>query len=83
MSAVQVATLGDISAQKILPRLRLRLRLHPEGRHVLSRRPVVDDSAVPLEKLRSLPSNTFGHAYARFMDEHSYRSSERPTVKYG
>ena len=35
-----------------------------------------------IDELLTLPDETFGHEYARFMSDHGYTADERPLVKY-
>lgn len=38
--------------------------------------------SVNLDELLSLPSNTFGHQYARFMQSHGFAPEERQPVRF-
>lgn len=49
--------------------LRALMKSHPEGRKILEEEPIINSSTVDFEALRKLPSNTFGNAYMKYMDE--------------
>jgi ubiquinone biosynthesis protein COQ4 len=53
------------------PRLHLllaQLRARPEGRALLAKRPSIDSKSVDLARLRALPPDTLGGAYARMLE---------------
>eukprot|EP00210_Caulerpa_lentillifera_P007852 g7494.t1 len=69
-------TLGAVAFRRVHE----SLSRSPEGLRILTDRPIITDST--LEQCRKLQSGTFGAAYARFMDERSFRPSDRPPVRF-
>lgn len=77
-----VAGLGDVTASKSLERMCEKIKSTATGRTILERRPLVSTDSIDFNKLRSLESHTFGFAYAKFMDKHSYSPDERAVVRF-
>lgn len=77
-----VAALGDATGHFALKRLKKTMSLYPEGREILQERPLMRSSDVDIEYLRSLQPGTFGEAYTKFMDAHSFSMDERSPVRF-
>lgn len=54
----------------------------PVGREILAARPDIKEETVRPELLRALPGESFGRAYASFMDHHGYSPDERAPVRF-
>ncbi|HKP61881.1 MAG TPA: Coq4 family protein [Polyangiales bacterium] len=61
----QVFYLAIALDRDTLPRLLSRMQEHPAGRELLHARPAIDSHSVDYSRLRSLPADTLGGAYAR------------------
>ena len=46
----------------------------------MSERPVVDSGTINGDELRQLESNTFGHAYGRFLERYGFDPDDRTPV---
>jgi len=77
-----VAAVGDVSSSYQLRSLHEMMCSTESGQRVLRERPVLHDQRFDLEALRGLAPNTFGHAYAKFMQNHHFDPSSRPNVRY-
>ncbi|KAK2076314.1 hypothetical protein QBZ16_000838 [Prototheca wickerhamii] len=71
-----VATVGETSAGPALAAIKRRMLRDPEGRRVLEDRPRVREDL--LASARRAPPNSFGAAYAAFMDGRGFSPDERP-----
>ncbi|MCA9518327.1 MAG: hypothetical protein KC635_25505 [Myxococcales bacterium] len=65
----QVFVLGLVLNRRRFPELLARFAVEPEGAWLLYHRPAIDRESVDWERLRALPADTLGGAYARFLDE--------------
>lgn len=63
-----VAACGETTAGPTLVKLRDTMLESPEGRRILKEMPRINSQTLDWEKLRSLPENTFGRAYVRWLD---------------
>jgi ubiquinone biosynthesis protein COQ4 len=77
-----VAALGETTGLGALKRMRNEMLQDPIGRRILRERPIVHTTTIDFEKLRDLPSNTFGHQYAQFMHKHDISADTRLDIKY-
>lgn len=77
-----VAALGETTGRVALTNLRDLMCSDPTGRRILAERPLIDHDVVERCKLASLPPDTFGGAYARFMSKHGYDPDERDAVRF-
>eukprot|EP00117_Sycon_ciliatum_P022125 scpid86842/ scgid2598/ Ubiquinone biosynthesis protein COQ4 homolog, mitochondrial; Coenzyme Q biosynthesis protein 4 homolog len=77
-----VAALGETTGLPALRAMLRRMRCDSVGQEILRIKPVVNTKTVDMDRLRQLPPDTFGYAYAQFMDSHGYSPDERPPVKY-
>ncbi|CDW74322.1 ubiquinone biosynthesis protein coq4 mitochondrial [Stylonychia lemnae] len=56
--------------------------MDPEGSLILQEKPRVNNQTWNKAKLLSLPHNTFGYQFAKWMKEKDFQSDERPVAKY-
>lgn len=64
-----VATFGETTGHFALEKMYRKMLNHPEGLQILQERPRINSSTVNIDKLASLPENTFGYAYYRFLKD--------------
>jgi len=77
-----VATFGETTGHFALKTMHAKMAADPVGRQILADKPRIRSSSVDVEYLSSLPENTFGHAYAKFLAERGFSPDERPDVHY-
>ena len=77
-----VATFGETTGHLALKTMREKMASDPVGRRILAEKPRIRSSSVDVDYLASLPENTFGHAYAKFLAERGFSPDERPEVQY-
>lgn len=77
-----VAALGETTSYKVLRKLQLSMLNDPVGRQILEEKPIVDSETCVIKDLLLLPKNTFGYAYANFMDSNGLSSDTRSFVHY-
>lgn len=53
-----------------LRQIHAKMCADPVGTRILMDKPVIRSEQIDLEKLRALPEDSFGFAYAKFMDSH-------------
>eukprot|EP01006_Ploeotia_vitrea_P051855 TRINITY_DN67609_c0_g1_i7.p1 TRINITY_DN67609_c0_g1~~TRINITY_DN67609_c0_g1_i7.p1 ORF type:complete len:232 (-),score=24.84 TRINITY_DN67609_c0_g1_i7:485-1180(-) len=81
--ADMVATLGDTTGHFALQSMRERMKSDATGRRILLERP--DLIANPLNTatlLADYPAGTLGHQFGLYMQEHGFKSEERPVVRF-
>ncbi|CAJ0595443.1 unnamed protein product [Cylicocyclus nassatus] len=78
-----VAAMGEATAfESVLERIRQRMASDVLGARLLEERPRVTNVTVNREYLNSLPDNTFGKAYAKFLDGLHTSPDARPPVRF-
>lgn len=77
-----VATFGETTGYFALKTMREKMAADPVGRQILAEKPRIRSSTVDLEYLASLPKNTFGFVYSRFLSTRGFSPDERPDVRY-
>ncbi|KAF2797744.1 ubiquinone biosynthesis protein coq4, mitochondrial [Melanomma pulvis-pyrius CBS 109.77] len=78
-----IAAFGEATAQPyFIDTLRNRMLLHPTGRRILRDRPRLTSTSLDIPRLRSLPSNTLGYAYAAWLDAEGVSPDTRAHVRY-
>ena len=78
-----VAGFGDVLMSKSgLQELKMKMKQTTEGARILKEKPLITEESLDMERLRSLPEDTLGHNYAKFMDQHGFNADERSKVKY-
>lgn len=76
-----VALLAEGLSFGILPVLRDKMLQSTTGRQILKERPLVSSKTVSFEQLKTLPENTFGHSYVKFMEKHKISPDTRAPVE--
>ena len=77
-----IATVGETSGELPLRLLRNRLAQSEDGQRLLRERPLISSQTVDFAALESLPENTFGNQYARWMAHRGYSPDERTEVRF-
>lgn len=78
-----IASLGEATAKPyFISRLRNAMLKDPSGRRILRDKPRITSASMSLEKLRKLPSNTVGYAYAAWLDREGVTPDTRDSVRY-
>lgn len=77
-----VAACGETTAGFTLINLRDAMLNSPEGRRILKDRPRVNTNTLNVERLKSLPDNTFGRAYTRWLEACKINPDSREPVHY-
>jgi len=64
-----IAALGEATASPFfIDKLRDTMLLDPTGRRILREKPRITSTTLDIEKLRSMPDNTLGREYARWLE---------------
>jgi ubiquinone biosynthesis protein COQ4 len=78
-----VATLGETTATPyFIYRLRDAMLADATGRRILRDRPRITSATLSLERLRALPANTVGRAYAAWLDREGVSPDTREPVRF-
>ncbi|KAL8696008.1 MAG: hypothetical protein Q9224_003022 [Gallowayella concinna] len=78
-----IATLGETTATPFfIYRLRDAMLSSPTGRRVLHDRPRITSQTMSLQRLRALPENSVGRAYASWLDQEGVSPDSRDEVRY-
>ncbi|EUC47898.1 hypothetical protein COCMIDRAFT_3203 [Bipolaris oryzae ATCC 44560] len=78
-----IASFGEATAQPyFIYKLRDRMLLHPTGRRILRDRPRLTSTSLDIPRLRKLPQNTLGYAYAAWLDREGVSPDTRAPVQY-
>ncbi|KAF2467179.1 ubiquinone biosynthesis protein coq4, mitochondrial [Lindgomyces ingoldianus] len=78
-----IAAFGEATAQPFfINALRNRMLSHPTGRRILRDRPRLTSTSLDIPRLRSLPPNTLGFAYASWLDREGVSPDTRAHVRY-
>uniref|UniRef100_UPI00358E94F2 ubiquinone biosynthesis protein COQ4 homolog, mitochondrial-like n=1 Tax=Myxine glutinosa TaxID=7769 RepID=UPI00358E94F2 len=77
-----VAVLGEVTGKSALSRLHQKMLRDPEGCLILQERPRIHSSMLDLPRLRSLPPDTFGYVYTRFLDNNHVTPDSRAHVRF-
>ncbi|XP_010270747.1 PREDICTED: ubiquinone biosynthesis protein COQ4 homolog, mitochondrial-like [Nelumbo nucifera] len=75
-----IAALGETTGKPTFERVLERMKMSPEGRAVLLEHPRVLSANVG--NAWDLPENTFGAAYAKFMESRNFSPDDRPPVRF-
>ena len=67
-----VAALGETTGTPALRQLHARMSTNEVGRRILAERPRITEDSLDLAHLRTLSPDTFGRAYANYLDEHEF-----------
>lgn len=78
-----VAALGEsLFPEPALRNIQLQMLNDPTGQRILKEKPIIDGNILNLDKLLTLPEDTFGYTYASFMRKHEITSDTRDPVHY-
>ena len=77
-----VATFGETTALPALKWIRNRMAESEEGQEVLAEKPRINSKTIDIGHLRSLPEETFGRHYVRFLDYNRVTPDSRLPVRY-
>uniref|UniRef100_A0A183F2N0 Ubiquinone biosynthesis protein COQ4 homolog, mitochondrial n=1 Tax=Heligmosomoides polygyrus TaxID=6339 RepID=A0A183F2N0_HELPZ len=78
-----VAAMGEATAlESVLENIRQRMDSDVVGARLLRERPRVSNATVDVKYLESLPENTFGNRYAKFLSGLKTSPDARPPVKF-
>jgi ubiquinone biosynthesis protein COQ4 len=77
-----IATFGEISAGPVLRSLHTKMMNDPEAARILKSKPRINSRTVDLKWLSTLPENTFGAAYARFLKKNNVTPDSRLPVRF-
>uniref|UniRef100_A0A8C4XKK8 Ubiquinone biosynthesis protein COQ4 homolog, mitochondrial n=1 Tax=Falco tinnunculus TaxID=100819 RepID=A0A8C4XKK8_FALTI len=77
-----VAVLGETTGCFALPKLRDKMKQHPEGYRILQERPRIRLSTLNMAKLRGLPDGSLGREYVRFLEDNKVSPDTRMPAKF-
>ncbi|KAJ5632926.1 hypothetical protein N7490_009265 [Penicillium lividum] len=78
-----IAALGEATATPyFIYRLRNAMLSDPTGRRILRDRPRITSNTLQLSKLRTLPENSVGRTYAKWLDREGVSPDTRDQVQY-
>ncbi|CCI45058.1 hypothetical protein ABG067_004275 [Albugo candida] len=80
--ADMLANLGELTGTSALRSIHAQMCSNSTGVQILYDRPRIRSDAINKSALRSLPSDTFGYAYARFMDSNGFEADGRSYVQF-
>ena len=76
-----IAALGEATASPFfIDKLRDTMLSDPTGRRILREKPRITSSTLDIEKLRSMPDNTLGREYARWLEIEGVSPDTRAAV---
>ncbi|XP_053956643.1 ubiquinone biosynthesis protein COQ4 homolog, mitochondrial [Anastrepha ludens] len=77
-----IAALGETTGEAALLNILQSMQATAEGKRILQQKPRINTRTVDIERLRSLPDNTFGRAYAKFLDDNKVTPDSRMEVRF-
>ncbi|KAL9124632.1 MAG: hypothetical protein Q9217_006052 [Psora testacea] len=77
-----VAALGEVTAGPLIRSLRDTMLLDETGRRILRDRPRLTSKTMPVKELRTLPENTVGQVYAKWLEDYRMSPDGRDSVRY-
>lgn len=76
-----IAALGEATASPFfIDKLRDAMLSDPTGRRILREKPRITSTTLDIDKLRSLPDNTLGREYARWLEIEGVSPDTRAAV---
>jgi ubiquinone biosynthesis protein COQ4 len=75
-----IATLGETTGHRFLSSIRDHMLQDRTGRRILRTRPIINSKVLDLDKLRKLPSDTFGSQYVGWLDKEGVTPDTRSPV---
>ncbi|XP_050072781.1 uncharacterized protein LOC126560874 [Anopheles maculipalpis] len=77
-----IACLGETTGREALEKMLYYMRLSEEGQQILSEKPRINTRTVDMEALKTLPENTFGYTYVKFMEDNNITPDSRMEVRF-
>ncbi|XP_064616343.1 ubiquinone biosynthesis protein COQ4 homolog, mitochondrial-like [Liolophura sinensis] len=77
-----IAALGETTGYYALQNMRRKMQADDVGRQILEERPIINTHTVDINYLGTLPDDTFGKAYWRFLDDHGFSPDARAPVRF-
>lgn len=77
-----ISAFGDLTSEPVLPTLRRRMLQDAEGRQILAERPLITSTSISIDRLATLPSNTFGRRYVEYLNDNSVTPDTRRPVLF-
>lgn len=64
-----IACLGETTGEEALQKILHVMQSSEEGQEILKQKPRINTITVNLDELKSMPTDTFGHHYYKFLDD--------------
>ncbi|XP_046560876.1 ubiquinone biosynthesis protein COQ4 homolog, mitochondrial-like [Haliotis rubra] len=77
-----ICALGETTGSLALRYVRQKMLSDPVGRQILEEEPLITTETISVPYLESLPDNTFGKAYWRFLDKNGFSPDARRPVNF-
>ncbi|XP_046332799.1 ubiquinone biosynthesis protein COQ4 homolog, mitochondrial-like [Haliotis rufescens] len=77
-----ICALGETTGPIALRYMRQKMLADPVGRQILEEEPLITTETISVPYLKSLPDNTFGKAYWRFLDKNGFSPDARRPVNF-
>jgi ubiquinone biosynthesis protein COQ4 len=77
-----VAALGELTGETALRSIHAAMMADSVGSRIVRERWLISESSIHPQKLRALPTGTFGRCYANFLDRHGFSPDERKPVRH-
>ncbi|XP_015781006.1 ubiquinone biosynthesis protein COQ4 homolog, mitochondrial [Tetranychus urticae] len=77
-----VAVSGEVMGQQALKRMWKNMASDEEGSKILADKPRINSSQIDLKYLESLPVNSLGHQYVKFLKDNNISCDTRKEVKF-
>ncbi|XP_036336364.1 ubiquinone biosynthesis protein COQ4 homolog, mitochondrial [Rhagoletis pomonella] len=77
-----IAALGETTGEAALQNILQTMQATAEGKRLLEHKPRINTRTVDIERLRTLPENTLGRAYVRFLDDNQVTPDSRMAVRF-
>ncbi|GAA5954287.1 hypothetical protein JCM3765_005340 [Sporobolomyces pararoseus] len=77
-----IAVLSETTSGPFLSHLRTKMLQTPSGRSLLRERPRITSTSINLDKLETLPENTFGRKYFEWLKRNKVTPDTRDPVRY-
>lgn len=77
-----ISAFGDLTSEVVLPNLRRGMLADPEGAQILADRPLISSSSLNLDRLATLPENSFGRRYVQYLKDNQISPDTRRPVLF-
>uniref|UniRef100_A0A2Y9D1R3 Ubiquinone biosynthesis protein COQ4 homolog, mitochondrial n=1 Tax=Anopheles funestus TaxID=62324 RepID=A0A2Y9D1R3_ANOFN len=77
-----IACLGETTGREALEKMLYYMRSTEEGQQILREKPRINTRTVNMDALKTLPENTFGYTYVKFMEDNSITPDSRMEVRF-